>query len=93
MVNIEERFKKPEVEKPAPNVNKLTIPSFEKEADSDEVREHKKSMFRIVVSVELNHLVFYCQKKLSSPFKFDSNFKQFPNTPIFSSSSVGFVSV
>ena len=37
MTNIEERFKKAEVEKPAPNVNKIQIPTFEKSADSDEV--------------------------------------------------------
>ena len=36
MVNIEERFKKPEVEKPAPQVNKIVIPTFEKQADSEE---------------------------------------------------------
>ena len=36
MVNIEERFKKPEVEKPAPKVNKIVIPTFEKQADSEE---------------------------------------------------------
>lgn len=39
MTNIEERFQKAEVEKPAPNVNKIQIPTFEKSQDSDEVRE------------------------------------------------------
>lgn len=38
MVNVEERFKKPEVEKAAPQVNKIVIPTFEKQTDSDEVR-------------------------------------------------------
>lgn len=37
MTNIEERFKKDEVDKPAPIVNKIQIPTFEKSADSDEV--------------------------------------------------------
>lgn len=36
MVNIEERFVKPAVEKPAPQVNKIVIPTFEKQVDSDE---------------------------------------------------------
>lgn len=37
MTNIEERFRKPEVQKEAPKVNKIQIPAFKKHTDSDEV--------------------------------------------------------
>ena len=37
MTNLEERFKKAEVEKPAPVVNRIKIPTYEKTTDSDEV--------------------------------------------------------
>jgi len=38
LTNVEEKFKKPEVQKMAPVVNKIQIPTFEKQPDSDEVR-------------------------------------------------------
>lgn len=37
MTNIEERFRKPEVQKEAPKVNKIQIPVFTNKPDSDEV--------------------------------------------------------